>query len=185
MKSQISTPGWTPHTPPTPLRFTRLLSATPRGARLARLLAVRQLTEWGRPSTSTATESAALVVAELAANAVTHARVRGRCFRLTLTIETPDTLRVEVTDPRGDRPLQPRTAATATAAAPDPTAESGRGLLLVDALATRWGSAPYPPSGKTVWACLPLAARDDDLYETDRPQTDTGRGQRPERWGEF
>ncbi|WP_333492496.1 ATP-binding protein [Streptomyces camelliae] len=51
-------------------------------------------------------------------------------------------------DPRGDRPLQPRT--------PAPTAESGRGLLLVDALAADWGSAPYPPSGKTVWACLPL-----------------------------
>ncbi|MFG2935046.1 ATP-binding protein [Streptomyces sp. NPDC048282] len=148
MKSQISTPRFTPFAP---LRFTQLLSATPRGARLARLLATQQLTEWGWPASCTASESAALVVAELAANAVTHGRVRGRCFRLSLAVDAPDTLRVEVADPRGDRPPRPRTAAVA-----DLTAESGRGLLLVDALATRWGSVPYPPSGKTVWACLPL-----------------------------
>lgn len=43
-------------------------------------------------------------------------------------------------------------AATANPSA----AEGGRGLLLVEALASRWGTTPYPPSGKTVWACLPL-----------------------------
>ena len=148
MKSHISTPRWTPRAP---LRFTQLLSATPRGAHLARLLSVHQLTEWGWPPSCTGSESAALVVAELAANAVTHGRARGRCFRLTLAIQDADTLRIEVADPRGDRPLQPRTTA-----APDPTAESGRGLLLVDALATEWGSTPYPPSGKTVWAHLSM-----------------------------
>jgi hypothetical protein len=31
-----------------------------------------------------------------------------------------------------------------------PTAESGRGLSLVDALATRWGIDPASP-GKSVW----------------------------------
>ncbi|MFD5338778.1 ATP-binding protein [Streptomyces hawaiiensis] len=148
MKSQNSTLR---SVPKPRLHFTQLLSATPRGARLARLLAVQQLAEWGWPSTCAASESTALVVAELAANAVTHGRVRGRCFRLTLAVEAPDTLRVEVADPRGDRLPQHRmTAAT------DPTAESGRGLILVDALVTLWGTAPYPPSGKTVWACLPL-----------------------------
>lgn len=131
-------------------RFTQLLSATPRGARLARLLAVQQLTTWGCLPTCGAAESTALVVAELATNAVTHGRRKGRCFRLTLAVETPDTLRIEVTDPRGDR--LPQLAATANS----PTAEGGRGLLLVEALASRWGTTPYPPSGKTVWACLPL-----------------------------
>ncbi|PPS68948.1 MULTISPECIES: ATP-binding protein [Streptomyces] len=143
MKSHISTPGAT-------RQFTQLLSSTPRGARLARLLAVQQLAEWGWPPSCTASESAALVVAELAANAVTHGRVRGRCFRLRLVVEAPDTLRVEVADPRGDRRPQPRTTTL------DPGAESGRGLVLVDALATRWGTEPRPPSGKTVWAWLPL-----------------------------
>ncbi|CAM5369746.1 ATP-binding protein [Streptomyces violaceorubidus] len=35
-----------------------------------------------------------------------------------------------------------------------PDHESGRGLILVDALADRWGTEPFPPSGKTVWALL-------------------------------
>ncbi|MER6681530.1 ATP-binding protein [Streptomyces olivaceoviridis] len=142
MKTQIS-----------PLRFSQLLSTTPRGARLARLLTVQQLDAWGWPQACTVSESAALVVAELAANAVTHGRAQGRGFRLTLTVEVSDTgtLRVEVTDARGDRAPRPRTTA------PDPTALSGRGLLLVEALTTRWGWEPWPPSGKTVWACLPLS----------------------------
>ncbi|MEU3630910.1 ATP-binding protein [Streptomyces fradiae] len=141
MKTQISS-----------LRFSRLLSATPRGARLARLLTVQQLDAWGWPPACAASEYAAVVAAELAANAVTHGRARGRGFRLTLINEASDsgTLRVEVTDARGDR-VPPSLATT-----PDPTAESGRGLLLVAALATRWGWEPDPPSGKTVWACLPL-----------------------------
>lgn len=138
MKSEIS-----------PQRFSQLLSATPRGARLARLLAVQQLDEWGWPSSCPVNESAALVVAELAANAVTHGRVQGRGFRLTLAVEASATLRIEVVDPRGDRrPLARRIAG--------PTAGTGRGLLLVDALAARWGSQPWPPSGKVVWATIAL-----------------------------
>ncbi|MFE2269830.1 ATP-binding protein [Streptomyces lavendulae] len=153
MKSQISTSRATSCAPPT-LHSTLLLSATPRGVRLARALAVHQLTEWGWPPAHPTAEAAALVVAELAANAVTHGRVSGRGFRVTLTVpaDNPGTLRIEVTDPRGDRaPLLP-----APPTAPTSLAGTGRGLLLVDALATRWGTDPYPPSGKTVWACLPL-----------------------------
>jgi anti-sigma regulatory factor (Ser/Thr protein kinase) len=120
--------------------FTTLLSSTPRGARLARLLATEQLRSWGLPL-----ESAAHVVAELAANAVTHGRVPGRDFRLTMYV-VGDTLRIEVTDTRGDRlPRLDRAA---------PDAESGRGLLLVEALSDRWGVAPGPPPRKTVWAEL-------------------------------
>jgi len=138
MKSEIST-----------RHFTQLLSATPRGARLARLLTVHQLGEWGWPPSCELSESAALVVAELAANAVAHARVKGRGFRLTLTAEASDTLRIEVADPRGDRrPLACRTAS--------PTDETGRGLLLVDALTAEWGTEPWPPSGKVVWAEIGL-----------------------------
>ncbi|MET7784362.1 MULTISPECIES: ATP-binding protein [Streptomyces] len=69
-----------------------------------------------------------------------------------LAIGTPDTLRIEVADPRDDRPPQPCTTTAALGLA----AESGRGPLLAEALTARWGTAPYPPSDKTVWACLPL-----------------------------
>ena len=52
-------------------------------------------------------------------------------------------LRIEVDD-ADDRSLP------AVAPAPGPAAESGRGLLLVDELATRWGADPIP-GGKRVW----------------------------------
>ncbi|CAM5652776.1 non-specific serine/threonine protein kinase OS=Streptomyces tendae OX=1932 GN=GUR47_17290 PE=3 SV=1 [Streptomyces tendae] len=55
-----------------------------------------------------------------------------------------DTLRIEVTDTRGDRLPCPQHSAD--------DAEFGRGLLLVEALADRWGVVPGPPPLKTVWA---------------------------------
>ncbi|MFD5538641.1 ATP-binding protein [Streptomyces sp. NPDC127079] len=125
--------------PATPVRnFSVLLSPTPRGARLARLLATEQLRSWGLSS-----DPAAHLVGELAANAANHGRVPGRDFRLTLYV-VGDTLRIEVTDTCGDRLPRLRH--------PDPDTESGRGLLLVDALADRWGVAHGPHPRKTVWA---------------------------------
>ncbi|MEU0893049.1 ATP-binding protein [Streptomyces massasporeus] len=127
----------------TPVRhFAIQLSATRRGARLARLLAERQLDEWGE-----AYEAAAQVVAELASNAVLHGRVPGRDFRLTLRLRADRTLRIEVTDARGDR--MPRL--------PGPVAQDaagGRGLLIVSACAHRWGVVETVAHGKTVWAEL-------------------------------
>lgn len=120
--------------------FSVLLSSTRRGARLARLLAQAQLRRWGLP-----TEPANLLVAELAANAITHGRVPGRDFRLTLHL-IGDTLRIEVTDTRGDRLPAPQQPAS--------DAESGRGLLLVAALADRWGVAEDRFPRKRVWAEL-------------------------------
>ncbi|MFF9509835.1 ATP-binding protein [Streptomyces sp. NPDC014724] len=136
--------------PPTLSRtFTVLLSPTRRGARLARLLTTAQLGEWGIPS-----EPAAQIVAELAANAVVHGRVPGRDFRLDLAVDDGGALlRIEVSDARGDcLPFLP-----ADAAVPDGDAESGRGLLIVEALADRWGGSPGPLPRKTVWAELDLA----------------------------
>ncbi|MFJ2196341.1 ATP-binding protein [Streptomyces violaceusniger] len=77
--------------------FTVLLSATRKGARLARLLGTERIRSWGLPH-----ETAALIIAELAANAALHGRVPGRNFRLTLTV-TGSTLRIEVRDPRVER----------------------------------------------------------------------------------
>lgn len=120
--------------------FTVLLSSTPRGARLARLLADAQLRRWGLP-----VETASHIVAELGANAVTHGRVPGRDFRLTLYV-AGGTLRIEVTDTRGERLPE--------AQVPEDVAESGRGLVIVDALAVRWGVVEERFPRKTVWAEL-------------------------------
>ncbi|MET8567277.1 ATP-binding protein [Streptomyces sp. NPDC004783] len=122
--------------------FSVQLAPTPRGARLARLLATEQLRSWGLPL-----DPARHLVAELAANAADHGRVAGRDFRLTLYV-VGDTLRVEVTDTRGERLPEVRT--------PAPDAESGRGLLLVEALAHRWGVTEERFPRKTVWAELRL-----------------------------
>ncbi|MFJ3827676.1 ATP-binding protein [Streptomyces sp. NPDC090046] len=123
------------------------LPSTPRGARAARALTVAQLAEHRLPF-----EDAAQVVAELAANAVTHGKVRGRDFRLALRIAPGPTLRIEVSDTR--REFGP----PAVAEVPAPGAESGRGLALVSALATRWGTDHGPAPLKTVWAEMDLAS---------------------------
>ncbi|MGW4286143.1 ATP-binding protein [Streptomyces sp. NPDC004673] len=116
------------------------LSATRRGARLARLLTERQLDEWGMPF-----EAATQVVAELAANAVLHGRVPGRDFRLELRRGDDGTLRVEVTDARGERrPRMPEASTELT--------DGGRGLRIVSAYAHRWGVVDAPAGAKTVWA---------------------------------
>ncbi|MET7702305.1 ATP-binding protein [Streptomyces sp. NPDC005485] len=126
-------------------RFGVSLSPTPRGARLARLLATEWLRAWDLPPGSI--DTAAHLVAELAANAATHGRLPGRDFRLALHA-TSAVLRIEVTDTRGDD--LPRRQP------PPPDAVSGRGLLLVEALADRWGVELGPVPRKTVWAELNL-----------------------------
>jgi len=151
-----------PHTQtPTPARtFAQRFSATRRGARLARLLAAHQLTEWGHPHSTEVHDAVVLVVAELAANAVLHGRVPGRDFTLFLACDeahddgrgdgcdevhgrAPALIRIEVTD---THPALP------TRRTPAPDEDQGRGLLLVEALATRWGVRERVGPGKTVWA---------------------------------
>ncbi|MEU2228567.1 ATP-binding protein [Streptomyces sp. NPDC018347] len=133
--------------------FTQLLSATRRGARLARLLTVAELRSWGAPRELT--ERAELVVAELAANAVLHGLVPGRCFRLSLALDSgAGRLRVEVSDARGDLRPRPVPADIDDGA----LRTGGRGLALVAALADHWDTVPYPPSGKTVRAVLTTPA---------------------------
>ena len=131
--------------------FSVLLSPTPRGARLARLLA----TDWmrDRDLPHRVSEAAEHLVAELAANAATHGRLPGRDFRLRLALDTAsDLVRVEVTDAASEKRLPPAPPTSC------PEGESGRGLLLVDALSLRWGSTPRHPVGKTVWAEVPVGA---------------------------
>ncbi|MFF7126357.1 MULTISPECIES: ATP-binding protein [unclassified Streptomyces] len=136
--------------------LTQRLSPTPRGARLARHLALAQLDAWGIPHGTDTADAVAGIVAELAANAVIHGRVPGRDFELRLSL-LPGRVRVEVTDTRAERrPPGPRDVCE-----PAPLAEAGRGLVLVDALADRWDVVDRDPPGKTVRAevDLPLPRR--------------------------
>ncbi|MCJ1678815.1 ATP-binding protein [Streptomyces sp. APSN-46.1] len=117
----------------TQLHFAVQLSATPRAARLARLLTVEQLRSWGLLF-----DDAAQVVSELCANAVTHGKVPGRDFHLALSVTGAGRVRIEVSDTRADKlPGEPR-----------------YGLMIVDALSDRWGSACGPAPRKSVWAEL-------------------------------
>ncbi|MFI2301208.1 ATP-binding protein [Actinacidiphila glaucinigra] len=136
----------TPRIPPTVATFVQLLPHSRHGARLARQTAAARLRSWPVPSAIAG--RAEQVVAELAANAALHGRVRGRSFRIALALDSAaGTLRIEVSDARGgDLPVP-----CSVPAAED---ESGRGLILVAAFADRWGTQRYPPSGKTVWAEL-------------------------------
>ncbi len=78
-------------------------------------------------------------VSELATNALRHGVPPGRGYRLQFSPAHPGPLRVEVHD-SGD----------GTPAVREPSDESGRGLLLVEALADRRGVGERNP-GKIVW----------------------------------
>jgi CheY-like chemotaxis protein len=85
-----------------------------------------------------------LLVSELVGNAVRHTDSDIEVVIHVLA----ELLRVEVRDGSAVPPAQ-RT--------PDPTDVSGRGLALVDAVASRWGVDPLP-QGKSVWFELALSS---------------------------
>jgi serine/threonine-protein kinase RsbW len=123
------------------LRTWRLRFApTPRNATEARRGARCVLRSWAVPAD--ARETVELVVSELATNAVRHGRVPGRYFEVAMTYDGEKAVDVEVADASPNRPHL---------ADPDPEATSGRGLLLVAALAESWGVRDRCV-GKTVWA---------------------------------
>lgn len=93
--------------------------------------------------TGVAVDDAVLVTDELATNAVRHGAAPRRC-RVWLFDER-HCVRVEVDD---SGPGEPRIAT--------PDSAGGRGLLLVDRLAHRWG-VRHHAQRKTVWAEVKLA----------------------------
>lgn len=156
MANETVPPVRAAHVPARVGHFAMRFSSTPRGARRARRLAGNRLETWGIPYDSTVHDALTLIVAELAANAVQHGRVPGRDFHLALTA-LGLTVRVEVTDTRGE--------CLPVVATPSDDSDSGRGLLLVSALATRWDWHPRSDGpGKTVWAELELPAGGPTSY---------------------
>lgn len=143
--------------PPPPLPAPAIRPSQPPGesfalpARDTSVAAARrrvrhQLYGWGLPSTTC--DNAQLIVSELVTNAVLHTQSsQVRC----LLWSSGQVLRIEVAD-EGPGLVPRRPCPT------DAEAENGRGLLLLDALAARWGViSPDHRSGCTVWAELPAA----------------------------
>ncbi len=112
----------------------------PEAARVrqARALARETLTTWGLADLSDTVE---LLVSELVTNAVRHG-----AGDIGLRLIRTGSLLCEVRDDGYDLPNLRST---------DLTAENGRGLQLVTALAERWG-AQRTPTGKVVWFEQPL-----------------------------
>ncbi|MEU4979357.1 SpoIIE family protein phosphatase [Streptomyces sp. NPDC021969] len=138
-------------------RVTLLGSSLAPGA--ARAMVRAALADWsalGLPGTGQLTEhltaDALVVVSELVTNAVVHA---GTDVEVGLQVEETGTLVVEATDQHPSR--APRSADPET---PHDSAEYGRGLRLVAALAEAWGIT-YRPGTKTVWARLSAVGTDD------------------------
>lgn len=111
----------------------------PKSVPRARQRAARIVAEWGHAALADDVE---LIVSELASNAVLHGALRGRLFRVQLTL-TKAVLRIVVSDPKGERLPKARQ--------PAPDDKFGRGLLIVDAVASRWGVRERT-IGKDVWA---------------------------------
>lgn len=96
-------------------------------------------------------EAAALMVSELATNALVHAAAG---FEVTIDV-TKTAVSVEVSDAGEGLP---------TLRSPEPSDPHGRGLHIVEQLSDRWGTrAASDGSGKSVWFALdrsPSAAHD-------------------------
>jgi DNA-binding NarL/FixJ family response regulator len=109
----------------------------------ARRFVKHQLSEWGIVEPL---DDALLVVSELAANALTHAR---SSYRVRVAASGA-ALRIEVDDGGVGTPEpQPLTD----------DGEHGRGLHLVGALAASWGMDVAESGGKRVWAELPILSQ--------------------------
>jgi hypothetical protein len=130
---------------------TPLMAALPTVPAMSRAFVRSTLCEWHLESLS---EGAELVASELTSNAVAAstddtgrpAYVNGRmpCVRVAL-LSDGSRVMLEVWD------QAPGTPEVRAAVDYD---EGGRGLVLVDAIAVRWGWCPATGPGKVVWAEL-------------------------------
>ncbi|HYD11069.1 MAG TPA: response regulator [Acidimicrobiales bacterium] len=91
-----------------------------------------------------------LLVSELVTNAVVHA---GSEVEIAVRL-LADSVRIEVVDTASGAPLRP--------SAPAAEDESGRGLLLVETLASAWGVEPLE-GGKAVWFEVPRLDRSEPI----------------------
>jgi len=117
-------------------------------AKAAREFSAQTLRGWGLPVLA---DDAAVIVSELVSNAMRHG-IGGRvgsaydCVELILWRRSGQII-CAVTDSGTGAPVL---------ADPDPLAEQGRGLHVVEALSTTWGWTKLGGCRKAVWAALPI-----------------------------
>lgn len=119
--------------------YSETLPREPESAATARKLVRVACAVWGLDAVA---EEGALVITELVANAVQHAR--RDTIRVRIDRTGAERGRVGVVDFSKTRPVRKT---------PGPEDEGGRGLALVDELAETWGTDRLP-WGKRVWAEL-------------------------------
>lgn len=129
-------------TPPAPPSGAVRLPSSPRSVAAARRFSRGLLTEWGLDELA---DDAVLLLSELVTNAIVHVPEGSGEVRLALS-RTPAQLVVQVTDGGGRLPLCGEAGADS---------ENGRGIWLVEQLATEWGHHTSG-GGKTIWFTLPL-----------------------------
>lgn len=117
-------------------RAVTRLPSDPTSVPAARRFASQAVHDFG--GSAETLDTTRLLVTELTTNSVVHAHSP---IRLSVVPER-DRVRIEVRDDDPTPPEAPRE--------PNPDAESGRGLWLVDALAVDWG-INRNERGKTIW----------------------------------
>jgi anti-anti-sigma regulatory factor len=128
-------------------RLSINLEPRPGAARQARELITEACARWERPGL---TGSACIVVTEMVNNVVAHANTS----MVVMLAANGNGMSVAVRDQSATLPLF-------TGAPVAPTAFGGRGMLLIDSVASHWGSLALS-DGKVVWALLDP--------EPDRPE---------------
>ncbi|MFJ1575200.1 ATP-binding protein [Streptomyces sp. NPDC088182] len=119
----------------------QFFDARPESVGQARSFTSEALADWGLPDRA---EDVRLCVSELGTNALVHGTAPGHGFLVKLDADE-DVVRLEVHDSRRQHPEARQAAGTDT---------SGRGLILVNALADGWGVEDRTPVGKIVWSCF-------------------------------
>lgn len=126
-----------PHLEPA---YTETLPCTPESAPTARRLIRQALGAWALDALA---DDACLIANEMVANACRH--TRSPLIRVSVTRLDGTRVEIAVTDRSRALPVRK----PASPASPD--ALGGRGLVLVEAIAARWGADPKR-WGKRVWA---------------------------------
>ncbi|MEU6977766.1 MULTISPECIES: SpoIIE family protein phosphatase [unclassified Streptomyces] len=126
-----------PGTPRAPRIHQYIHQADPQGLSDARAAVGQALVDWGMPELA---DDAELLTGELLVNVLLHTE-GGAVLTLEVLPEPVRRVRLSVQD---------RSSAWPRRRTPGEAATSGRGLLLMDALASRWGVEPRG-EGKAVW----------------------------------